>query len=159
MNKNLIASLTIALLFISSLLSAAPQGHDEMRQGRNAQSGGKAPSNQSQSQKQGQSKTGQTPQKSPAKSHAQQPPKDFSSVHQAFHERREQIGRGGPLPAEIRIQQGKPLPKGYGKRLDAKVLKGLPQYQGYEWRRVGSDIVLVAVTTGIVYTILQGVLN
>ncbi|WP_390888748.1 RcnB family protein [Leclercia adecarboxylata] len=39
------------------------------------------------------------------------------------------------------------------------MLKGLPQYQGYEWRRVGSDIVLVAVTTGIVYTILQGVLN
>ncbi len=171
MNRSLIASLTIALLCASPLLSAAPQGHDEMQQGRGGQGGGKAPAGQQQSpgkgqgyaQQQspgkGQSKPVQTQQKSPAQSHAQQPPKDFTSVHQAFHERRGQIGRGGQLPAGINIQKGKPLPQGYGKRLDAKALHGLPHYQGYEWRRVGSDIVLVAVTTGIVYTILLGVLN
>ena len=90
---------------------------------------------------------------------AQQPPKDFAPVHQAFREHRGQIGRGGPLPAGIKIQKGKPLPHGYGKRLDARALKGLPHYPGYEWRRVGSDIVLITVTSGIVYTILQGVLD
>ncbi|MBE7374164.1 anti-virulence regulator CigR family protein [Pseudomonas lopnurensis] len=154
MNRTLIVGLSIALLFGSPLLSAAPQPPAEAHQERGAQGGGKQ---QSRSESQGRS--GQTPQKNTATNHAQQPPKDFSSVHQAFHERRAQIGRGPAIPAGVNIQKGKPLPQGYGKRLDAKALNGLPSYQGYEWRRVGSDIVLVAVTTGIVYTILQGVLN
>jgi len=158
MDRNLIASLSVALLFASPLLSAAPPGHDEQH-GRAAQSSGKVPNSQQQRPAKAQSKPGQEPQEAPAKSHSQQPPHDFSSAHQAFHERRGQIGKGGPLPAGISIQRGKPLPQGYGKRLDARALKGLPHYQGYEWRRVGSDIVLVAVTSGIVYTILQGVLN
>lgn len=103
------------------------------------------------------------PAANPATSHAQQPhgqpPKDFSAVHQSFQQRRDQIGRGPALPPNVHIVKGQPLPKGYGKRLDARALQGLPQYQGYEWRRVGSDVVLVTVATGIVYTILSGVLN
>ena len=35
----------------------------------------------------------------------------------------------------------------------------LPYYEGYEWRRSGPDVVLIAVGTGIVYEILEGVLN
>ncbi|MFP6850283.1 MAG: anti-virulence regulator CigR family protein [Pseudomonas sp.] len=192
MNRTLIASFTIALLSASPLLSAAPQGYDDMQQGH-AQNGGKAHTSpqqnpgkgqskpeQQQQKKQmnshsqnggkgsgspqqgpgkGQGKPGQSPQKNQMNSHSQQPPKDFSSVHQAFRERRGQIGQGGPVPANVRIQRGKPLPHGYGKRLDDRALQGLPHYQGYEWRRVGSDVVLVTVATGIVYTILQGVLN
>ena len=34
----------------------------------------------------------------------------------------------------------------------------LPVYPGYEWRRAGGDFVLIAVGTGIVYEILDGVL-
>jgi Ni/Co efflux regulator RcnB len=158
MDKTRIASVFIALLCASPLISALPQGHDE-QQGRAAQSGSKAPHSQQQSPGKAQSAPQQSPAKSPAKSQAQQPPRDFAPVHQAFREHRGQIGRGGPLPAGIKIQQGKPLPHGYGKRLDAKALKGLPHYPGYEWRRVGSDIVLVTVATGIVYAILQGVLD
>lgn len=154
MNRTLIAGLSIALLFASPLLTAAPQSPAGIQQERGAQGGGKQ---QSRSAPQG--KSGPAAQKNTATNHAQQPPKDFSSVHQAFHERRAQIGRGPAVPASVSIQKGKPLPQGYGKRLDAKALHGLPSYQGYEWRRVGSDIVLVAVTTGIVYTVLQGVLN
>jgi Ni/Co efflux regulator RcnB len=145
MDKTRIASLAIALLCASPLLSALPQGPDE-QQGRAAQHGGKAAHSQP-----------HNPGK--AQSHAQQPPKDFAPVHQVFREHRGQIGRGEPLPAGIKIQKGKPLPHGYGKRLDARALKGLPHYHGYEWRRVGSDIVLITVTSGIVYTILQGVLD
>lgn len=158
MDKTRIASVFIALLCASPLISALPQGPDE-QQGRAAQHGGKAANSQQHNPGKAQSKPVPTPQKSSAKSHAQQPPKDFAPVHQAFREHRGQIGRGGPLPAGIKIQKGKPLPHGYGKRLDARALKGLPHYQGYEWRRVGSDIVLITVTSGIVYTILQGVLD
>src|SRR3990167_436647 len=154
MDKTRIASLAIALLCASPLLSALPQGPDE-QQGRAAQHGGKAAHSQPHNPGNVQS----APQKSSAKSHAQQPPRDFAPVHQAFREHRGQIGRGGPLPAGVKIQKGKPLPHGYGKRLDARALKGLPHYPGYEWRRVGSDIVLITVTSGIVYTILQGVLD
>jgi Ni/Co efflux regulator RcnB len=63
------------------------------------------------------------------------------------------------LPRHIHVVKGRMLPRGYGHRLDARSLRGLPQYHGYEWRRTGSDIVLIAVTSGIVYTILRGVLN
>jgi Ni/Co efflux regulator RcnB len=51
------------------------------------------------------------------------------------------------------------LPHGYyGERLDNRALGRLPHYPGYEWRRAGGDIVLIAVGTGIVYEILEGVL-
>jgi Ni/Co efflux regulator RcnB len=33
----------------------------------------------------------------------------------------------------------------------------LPDCPGYEWRRLGTDMVLVTMGTGIVYAILQGV--
>lgn len=150
MNRTLIASLSIALLLGSPLLSAAPQGAPQQERGAQQQNQGQK----------SQGRQAQAPaQKAPAASQAQQPPKDFSAVHQAFHERRGQIGRGPAVPANVQIQKGKPLPQGYGKRLDDKALHGLPSYHGYEWRRVGGDIVLVAITTGIVYTILQGVLD
>jgi Ni/Co efflux regulator RcnB len=35
----------------------------------------------------------------------------------------------------------------------------VPHYQGYEWRRAGGDLVLVALTTGIVHEILHDVLR
>jgi Ni/Co efflux regulator RcnB len=57
------------------------------------------------------------------------------------------------------VVKGRPLPPGYGKRLDARSLQHLPRYDGYEWRRLGSDVVLIAVGSGIVYAILDGVLN
>lgn len=154
----LIALLGLTLLGAGALLPAhaapPPQPQERMEQKGGKPSAHTQPAQSQQPQK-------QQPQQQQARpGQAQQtPPKDFSAVHQAFHERRSQIGRGPALPPNVHVRQGQPLPKGYGKRLDAKALHGLPRYEGYEWRRVGSDIVLIAVTTGIVYTILQGVLN
>ena len=91
-----------------------------------------------------------------ARHHA--PPRDFTPVHRAFHERRAQIGAGRPLPHGLRIERGRPLPHGYGKRLTAHQLRGLPHYHGYEWRRVGNDVVLVTLASGLVYAILANVL-
>jgi Ni/Co efflux regulator RcnB len=87
------------------------------------------------------------------------PPSDFNQARQQISQHRDEIGRGPALPPNIHIAKGRPLPSGYGKRLPEPVLMQLPRYQGYEWRRVGSDMVLVALTTGIVYEILQGVLD
>lgn len=160
----LIASLSIATLLASSLAIAAPQGGPGQDQDpRNGQQGqghqqngpqGQPAHNQQQNQPRPQQN--QPPQ---ANNRHGQPPQDFAPVHQQFYEHRQQIGRGPDLPPGMRIEKGRPLPHGYGKRLDARALHGLPQYNGYEWRRVGTDVVLIAVTTGIVYTILQGVLN
>ncbi|QLF94588.1 RcnB family protein [Pseudomonas sp. ABC1] len=153
-------ALGLSLLSSSLLLHAAPQQQQQQQQqkaqhGQNSQThqqGNKSTQQQSGGHKQQQGKQSQ-------QSSRQAPPKDFSQVHQAFHERRTQIGKGPSVSSNVQIRQGHPMPAGYGKRLDAKALHGLPQYDGYEWRRVGSDVVLIAITTGIVYTILQGVLN
>ncbi|MCD1127652.1 RcnB family protein [Jinshanibacter sp. LJY008] len=67
-----------------------------------------------------------------------------------------------PLPPGIakNLARGKPLPPGIAKkRVPVTMLNGLPHYPGYEWYTVGDDLVLVAVTTLIVNTILQGVFN
>lgn len=159
------ALLGLFLIGSSSLLQvqAAPQDEQLKPHGQEQH----APTGQPQAQKKSQPtqpNPGQAPQHSAAKPQAQStqrngPPKDFSTVHQAFHERRGQIGVGPSLPKGLTIAKGKPLPQGYGKPLDSRALQGLPRYEGYEWRRVGSDVVLVTVATGIVYTILQGVLN
>jgi len=45
----------------------------------------------------------------------------------------------------------RPLPPG--------IVRQLPDYPGYEWRQLGTDVVLIAVGTGLVYAILQGVLD
>ncbi|KAA8699841.1 anti-virulence regulator CigR family protein [Pseudomonas cannabina] len=87
------------------------------------------------------------------------PPQDFGDVRQTFQQHRDVIGRGQPLPPGVHIVKGKPLPRGYGKRLDSRSLQYLPRYEGYEWRRLGTDVVLIAVGSGIVYAILDGVLN
>ncbi|MCF9017768.1 MULTISPECIES: anti-virulence regulator CigR family protein [Pseudomonas syringae group] len=87
------------------------------------------------------------------------PPQDFGPVRETFQQHRDVIGRGEPLPPGIHIAKGRPLPPGYGKRLDRRSLQYLPHYEGYEWRRLGTDVVLIAVGTGIVYAILDGVLN
>jgi Ni/Co efflux regulator RcnB len=87
------------------------------------------------------------------------PPADFGDVRRTIQEHREVIGRGQPLPPGVHIVKGHPLPRGYGRRLDDRSLQYLPRYEGYEWRRLGPDIVLIAVGSGIVYEILDGVLN
>lgn len=164
--SRLIASLSIAALLASSLATAAPQGGPGQEQNpRNGQPG-------QGHQQQGNPQQGHEQNGQPAQAHGQQqhqpqqasnrhpqPPQDFAPVRQQFYDHRAQIGRGPGLPPGVHIEHGKPLPHGYGKRLDARALHGLPQYNGYEWRRVGSDVVLIAITTGIVYTILEGVLN
>ena len=90
---------------------------------------------------------------------ASRPPTDFRSVRVQIHANRHHIGYGPALPPHVHIVRGKPLPPGWGRRLNAHQHRHVPHYQGYEWRRAGGDLVLVALTTGIVHEILHDVLR
>ncbi|HCN96600.1 MAG TPA: hypothetical protein DIT59_08055, partial [Leclercia sp.] len=58
------------------------------------------------------------------------------------------------------LARGKPLPPGIAKKtVPASMLGQLPSYPGYEWRVVGRDLVLIALSTAIVTTIINGVFD
>ncbi|MGE7959988.1 anti-virulence regulator CigR family protein [Pseudomonas sp. NPDC089530] len=87
------------------------------------------------------------------------PPRDFGPVRQTIRDNHVYFVRGAPPPRGILLVRGQPLPRGYyGERLDNRALAHLPYYRGYEWRRMGADIVLIAVGSGVVYEILDNVL-
>lgn len=67
-----------------------------------------------------------------------------------------------PLPPGIRknLSRGKPLPPGIARKgVPPAVLARLPVYPGYGWSVIGSDLVLVALATGIVADVLIGVFD
>lgn len=80
-------------------------------------------------------------------------------MRRIIQQNRHSIGRGAPVANRVRIVKGERLPSGWGKRLTREQLRPLPNYPGYEWRRLGSDMILVEVQTFIVYEILSGVLD
>lgn len=65
---------------------------------------------------------------------------------------------GPALPPGIQknLARGKPLPPGIAKKLDGRLVGKLPHYDGYEWQQVGTDLILVALATGLIYEILDG---
>ena len=81
------------------------------------------------------------------------------SLRHQVYQNRQYIGRAERAPTHVVIVQGRPLPKGWGRPLHARQKQHVPHYQGYEWRQSGSDLVLIAAATGIVYAILDNVLN
>ncbi|EIK97540.1 hypothetical protein PMM47T1_07136 [Pseudomonas sp. M47T1] len=145
--KSMIAGLGVLLVGVTPLLQAAP-GPDDQHQGGE------------QHQQQGDQRGDQHG--APQQQHAgggNRPPQDFGPVRQTIQQHRDTFGHGSPLPPNVHVVKGRPLPHGYGKRLDSRALSQLPRYPGYEWRRLGTDVVLISVGTGVVYEILDGVLN
>lgn len=65
---------------------------------------------------------------------------------------------GPALPPGIQknLARGKPLPPGIAKKLDSRLIGRLPHYDGYEWQQAGTDLILVALATGIIYEVLNG---
>ncbi|HAZ55034.1 MAG TPA: hypothetical protein DCY50_08550, partial [Franconibacter helveticus] len=58
------------------------------------------------------------------------------------------------------LARGKPLPPGIAKKtVPADMLRDLPYYPGYEWRVVGEDLVLIALSTAVVTAIINGVFD
>ncbi|MEX6504202.1 anti-virulence regulator CigR family protein [Pseudomonas zhanjiangensis] len=86
---------------------------------------------------------------------------DIGRVRIVLGDHRQEIGQTSTLPPGIakNLARGKPLPPGIAKNFDGRVASQLPHYDGYEWKRVGTDVVLVAVATGIVYEVLRNLLD
>jgi len=66
------------------------------------------------------------------------------------------------LPPGIakKVARGKPLPPGIAKKsLPVSMLNELPYYPGYEWRAVGNNLVLIALSTAVVTAVINGVFD
>ncbi|SFO99313.1 anti-virulence regulator CigR family protein [Pseudomonas borbori] len=86
---------------------------------------------------------------------------DIGRVRIVLGDNRQLIGRVSSLPPGIakNLARGKPLPPGIAKNFDGRVASQLPRYDGYEWKQAGTDVILVAIATGIVYEVLRNVLD
>lgn len=150
MPKRLIASLGVLMLSATPLLQANADQHDDHDHGG---------PQQGQYDNHGNNNRGDDHRGQQDNHRGGPPPRDFGPVRQTIRDNHNYFVRGAPPPPGIHLERGRPLPRGYyGERLDNRALNRLPYYQGYEWRRAGGDIVLIAVGTGIVYEILEGVL-
>ncbi len=86
------------------------------------------------------------------------PPDDFRDVRIHIHDHRHYFGRGPDVRTRVIIVKGQPLPRGWGRPMTREQLRYLPYYHGYEWRRVGTDMILVELATNIVHEVLVDVL-
>lgn len=75
--------------------------------------------------------------------------------------RRHDAPRAESLPPGIQrnLERGKPLPPGIAKRFDGPIAHELPRYPGYEWERVGADVVLIEAATRVVVDVLVDALR
>jgi hypothetical protein len=85
---------------------------------------------------------------------------DERLIRRILLDNRQLLGAPQGLPPGIakNLARGKPLPPGIAKNFDNRLLGKLPRYDGYEWKQVGRDIVLVTAT-GVIYEILRNVLD
>lgn len=94
---------------------------------------------------------------------ARRPMIDEREIREIFHSRREYLHRDDrdSLPPGIRmnLERGKPLPPGIARNFDERVRRDLPYYEGYEWRRVGTDAVLVDLTNDIIHEVIHDILR
>ncbi|ATJ82995.1 anti-virulence regulator CigR family protein [Halomonas beimenensis] len=99
----------------------------------------------------------------PPARHVEEPSIEATLIREVFRRHRDTLAIDDRerLPPGIRMNlaRGKPLPPGIAKRLDTDILRDLPHHEGYEWRRVGWDVVLVDATHDIIHAVIRDVLN
>ena len=134
-NHALLLASTLALTFAAQSSMAAPKHDHPGKQG-----GG---------------------QHSEANVHLNGPSIDIGRVRIVLGDNRNLIGSTRALPPGIakNLARGKPLPPGIAKNFDSRLLGQLPRYDGYEWKQMGTDVVLVTIATGIIYEVLRNVLD
>lgn len=58
------------------------------------------------------------------------------------------------------LARGKPLPPGIAKKtVPASMLNDLPYYPGYEWKIIGDNLVLIALSTALVTAVINNVFD
>lgn len=89
------------------------------------------------------------------------PSVDLGGVRVILNDNRDYWNPGSSLPPGIQknLARGKPLPPGITKKLDSRLIGRLPHYDGYEWQQAGTDLLLVAITSGLIYEVLHNVLD
>jgi hypothetical protein len=90
--------------------------------------------------------------------HHRHPP-HRDQLRREIHRHSHYLRPAPPLPRHVHLVVGRPLPHGWSHKVPPGHVRHLPHYPGYEWHSAGRDLVLVAVATGVVYTILDNVLN
>lgn len=86
---------------------------------------------------------------------------DEQMVRSVLRSQHQYLQPAEPLPPGIRrnLARGKPLPPGIARQFDARLNNQLPMIDGYEWRQVGTDAVLVAVTTGVIEAVIDSIFD
>lgn len=87
---------------------------------------------------------------------------DSDRIRVTIGDSRSYWSAGPALPPGIRknLQRGKPLPPGIAKQqLDSRLVSRLPHYEGYQWIQVGTDLVQVSISTGLVNEVLNDMFN
>lgn len=89
------------------------------------------------------------------------PSVDLGGVRVILNDNRDYWNPGSSLPPGIQknLARGKPLPPGIAKKLDSRLIGRLPHYDGYEWQQAGTDLLLVAIASGVIYEVLHNVLD
>ena len=86
-----------------------------------------------------------------------------AQIRDIFHGHRDRYAHQdrASIPPGVRqnLARGKPVPPGIAKRFDDDIRRDLPHYHGYEWRRVGTDAVLVDITNDIIHDVIRDVLD
>ncbi|WP_338475274.1 anti-virulence regulator CigR family protein [Pseudomonas khavaziana] len=144
-------ALSLALFAGSGLTLADPgngkgQGNNKGEQGQGNNKGGN------------QGAQGHDKPKGKSGSGGHGPSVDRGSVLNVLGGYRDYWSPGPALPPGIQknLARGKPLPPGIAKKLDGRLLGRLPHYDGYEWQQAGTDLILVAIASGIIYEVLNG---
>lgn len=88
---------------------------------------------------------------------------DEREVRRIFERRRDwiRVDDRDSLPPGIRmnLERGKPLPPGIARNFDDRMLGELPHHDGYRWRRVGPDAVLVDTASDVIHAVLRDILD
>ncbi|MFK3815261.1 anti-virulence regulator CigR family protein [Pseudomonas sp. NPDC089407] len=89
------------------------------------------------------------------------PSVDLGGVRVILNDNRDYWNPGASLPPGVQknLARGKPLPPGIARKLDRRLIGLLPHYDGYEWQQAGTDLLLVAVASGLIYEVLHNVLD
>ncbi|MBV2134167.1 hypothetical protein KRX52_15415 [Pseudomonas sp. MAP12] len=157
----------LTLLAGSSALLAEPKGQEEHPQQMHSSQQGKGHQGQNGAAPQGHKPQNGSPAQRGGKSASGGP--SYSDDHRSFHVDGDRIrvtigdsrgywSPGKALPPGIRnnLQRGKPLPPGIAKQqLDSRLVSRLPYYEGYQWLQVGTDLVQVSISTGLVNEVLN----
>lgn len=83
---------------------------------------------------------------------------DRDRIRATIGDNRSYWSQGSALPPGIRknLQRGKPLPPGIAKQqLDGRLVSRLPYRDGYEWAQVGTDLVQISTSTGLINEVLS----